>query len=1197
MPSINSPIDMKDNHYLKNELYELVKTDHAIFDFIQETSLDGIWYWDLDKPEEEWMSQKFWSVLGYDYKVMPHKPSAWQDIINAEDLKLATELFIKHCENPEIPYDQTIRYTHKNGSIIWIRCRGLAIRNNEGKPIRMLGSHQNITEYVNKKQKLDKNIALLSYTQKIAGIGSWELDIKTNEVFWTEELYNMYGFDSTLPPPPYTEHMKLFTPESWEQLSSALNLTKEEGIPYEMELNTIRKDGSNGYMWVRGEAEFDLKGNISHIKGVAQDITERKLAAEKIRINEERWQFAIEGSGDGIWEWRPQEKKTFYSNRWLEMLGYKPEEFTDNDYEWSSRLHPDDIEFTFAEISQNLSGQTDSFNFEYRIKNKEGNYLWMLNRGKVVERNANGEAIRVVGSHSDISKLKQTEQIIKVNETRLSLAVKGGGIGIWDWDILCDKLTWDDQMFVLYGVNKSDFTNAYEAWVNGVFEADKQKCNEEIQMAIKGQKDFNTEFRVQYTDGTIRNIKALATVLRDNEGNAIRMIGTNWDITAEKEAAAQVAAREEAEKANKAKSEFLANMSHEIRTPLNSVIGFTELLKKTQLTVVQQQYLNSANVSGHTLLGIINDILDFSKIEAGMLDLDFIKTDMVQLFEDSIDIVRFAAAEKDIELLLNIDHSMPRFAQVDPIRLKQILANLLGNAVKFTLKGEVELKIRYHADDGDKGKLSISVRDTGIGINKEQQSKLFKSFSQADSSTTRKFGGTGLGLVISQLIAEKMGSTIKIKSTAGVETIFYFDVTTRFEAGDKPDITKIKGVKRCLIIDDNANNRTIMKQMLNQWQIHSECCDSGFEALKIIEQTQPFDLIICDYKMPNNNGIETIRMLKTKLKLSFEKQPVILLHSSLDNIDLEKECLELGIHFRLSKPVKSNDLFIYLNNLYKENYTSPDVEIIESIKVNNINEKLKILIAEDVFLNMVLIKAMLSELGFNNEIIEAKNGIEAVEKYQKMSPDLILMDVHMPLLDGISATKKIRELELLSGNNVPIIALTAGAIKEEKENCFANGMNDFLTKPLEPEKIKSMLNKYLIKGEHSNEAPKNNNAEIESHIGYDELVNLFNNNSILKELMAMALKEIPARINEIGYAYKEKDQTKVKIAAHKLKGSSSSMRLSLLAKIAEKIESESNDNWSDNLILNLSELKAEWEIVKNIIHQKIDLNESYKFND
>ena len=269
---------MTDNHYLKKELYDLVKTDNTIFDFIQDSSLDGIWYWDLDNPEEEWMSPKFWSVLGYDYTVMPHKSSAWRDIVNADDLKLSNELFIKHCENPEIPFDQTVRYTHKNGSIVWIRCRGLAIRDKAGKPIRMLGSHQDITEYLKKEHSLDKNVALLNYTQKIAGIGSWELDLSTVEVFWTEEIYNLFGFDPQLPPPPFSEHMKLFTPESWEQLSDAISLTKEQGIPYELELTTLHKDGSKGYMWVCGEAERDAKGDITRLKGIAQDITKRKIA-------------------------------------------------------------------------------------------------------------------------------------------------------------------------------------------------------------------------------------------------------------------------------------------------------------------------------------------------------------------------------------------------------------------------------------------------------------------------------------------------------------------------------------------------------------------------------------------------------------------------------------------------------------------------------------------------------------------------------------------------------------------------------------------------------------------------------------------------------------------------------------------------------------------------------------------------------
>jgi CheY-like chemotaxis protein len=339
--------------------------------------------------------------------------------------------------------------------------------------------------------------------------------------------------------------------------------------------------------------------------------------------------------------------------------------------------------------------------------------------------------------------------------------------------------------------------------------------------------------------------------------------------------------------------------------------------------------------------------------------------------------------------------------------------------------------------------------------------------------------------------------------------------------------------------------------------------------------------------MPYINGIETIRMLKNKLNLSIEKQPVILLHSSLDNVQLEKECLELGIRFRLSKPVKSNDLFNYLNNLYTEN-TASIKKNIEAPQADTIFGKVKILIAEDVNLNMILIKAMLSDLGFNNEIIEAKNGIEAVEKYQKLSPDLILMDVHMPKLDGVKATKKIREIELSTGKNVPIIALTAGALKEERENCFANGMNDFLTKPLVPEKIKEMLNKFLIKGEHPNKLMNTNESENDLHVAYHELLNLFNNKSIVKEAFTIALKDLPAQLNELERACSEKHPGKISEIAHRLKGSSSSMRFGIMAQIADKIESESSDKWTDNIDLHYSELQAEWEIVKKIIKQKIN---------
>jgi signal transduction histidine kinase/CheY-like chemotaxis protein len=561
-----------------------------------------------------------------------------------------------------------------------------------------------------------------------------------------------------------------------------------------------------------------------------------------------------------------------------------------------------------------------------------------------------------------------------------------------------------------------------------------------------------------------------STGMTDSRGKPIGYLITISDITRQKknEEALRIA-KEEAEAANKAKSEFLASMSHEIRTPLNGVIGFTDLLRDTPLSPVQQQYVNNANVSGRTLLGIINDILDFSKIEANMLHLEMIKTDMIELMENSVDIVKYAAGKKNLELLLNIDPAMPRFAVTDPIRLKQVIANLLGNAVKFTGKGEVELKVRYNQLEDGKGKISVFVRDTGIGITEEQKGKLFKAFSQADSSINRKFGGTGLGLIISDLIVQKMNSKIQIDSKPGKGTTFFFDIITETEDDKKLDKGSIDKIKDCLIIDDNANNRFILEEMLTGWNIAHESCENGLEAMKLLEKTKPFDIIICDYKMPYLNGLETIRIIREKLKLTPEKQQVILLHSSSEDEILHRKCDELGVRFRLTKPVKSHDLYSYLCQVHKQEHkeNKPAISVDNEPQISGSHDMdFKVLIVEDVTMNMLMIKTIIGKMRPDAELIEAANGLEAVKQFENRQPDLIFMDVQMPEMDGMEATRKIRILEQNRGNHTPIIALTAGAFKEEQERCFAAGMDDFLTKPVEPDKIKAVLGKYLVKNQN-----------------------------------------------------------------------------------------------------------------------------------
>jgi len=519
-------------------------------------------------------------------------------------------------------------------------------------------------------------------------------------------------------------------------------------------------------------------------------------------------------------------------------------------------------------------------------------------------------------------------------------------------------------------------------------------------------------------------------------------------------------AQKEAQNASKAKSEFLANMSHEIPTPLNGVIGFTELLKNTSLSSIQAQYVNNANISGKTLLGIINDILDFSKIEAGMLHIEMIKTDIIELLTDSIDIVKYQADKKKLELLLNIEPSLPRFAVTDPIRLKQILANLLGNAIKFTENGEIELKVNYAALNNGLGTLSFFIRDTGIGISEEQKNKLFKAFSQADSSTTRKFGGTGLGLIISDLIAKKLGGKIMMESSLGDGSTFSFELTTKVEQGEPKEIGSIDQIKRCLIIDDNASNRKILGNLLSSWNIVTESCDNGLSGLKLLETSEPFDVVICDYIMPYFDGLDTIGLIREKLKLTPEEQPIILLHSLLEDVEIHKKCYELGVPYILTKPVKSYDLYSTLCQIKKtsnKGFISFSATPKEEIQLSN---TINILITEDVVMNMIMIKALIKKIYPKAILHEAINGREAVRLAKEINPDIIFMDIQMPELDGLEATKEIRQAEKELGGHVPIIALTAGAFKEEEEKCSAAGMDDFLTKPIEADKLKTLLIKY-----------------------------------------------------------------------------------------------------------------------------------------
>ena len=848
---------------------------------------------------------------------------------------------------------------------------------------------------------------------------------------------------------------------------------------------------------------------VSYI-AIRSDITKRKQMELEITEAVTLQASILESTDNGILVSDPDGRVIRYNKRFAELWGFSDEYDRDSRVLGGVLRQLENAEEA-AENVKSLIGSEDTENITL-LYLLDGRTYEQASIPMYVEGNPAGR----VWSFRDISKrvnaekglikaldlAEEIQESLSSEKRKTDLAVESSGLGIWEWDLKTNRLDWDEQMCLIYAASDDVVQNHlyYDYWESCVHVEDLEAASSSLSDAIEHKHDWHSEFRLCLPDGQIKYVKATAAYMAGDKERNPRMIGTNLDVTAERQMEKRlIALKNEAELANVTKSEFLANMSHEIRTPMNGVLGMLGLLLNTPLTDEQRHRAIVAQTSANALLTLINDILDFSKIDAGKLELESIDFNIRAMFDEFSEAMALQAQDKGLELIFDLTQIEHSTVKGDPGRLRQILANLVGNAIKFTSAGEVLVRAVLHPHGDDKWRIECSVNDTGIGISEHKLSELFDSFSQVDASTTREYGGTGLGLAISKQLCELMGGQISVRSEEGKGSCFNFSAILC--ASDSSElVVPVSDIAQLsiLIVDDNVTNREVLSGQLKHWG--AEVCEAkdGYDALSLCEeytsknQGSCFDVIFIDMQMPGMDGAELGALLQKDDRFSDSK---LILMTSMAHRGDAKRFADMGFSGYFPKPATTFNIFEALHVVvhggealrkadplltshYLRSVTLEDQNDIE------LDHTARLLVVEDNQVNQLVVLGILKELGFNADV--AGNGIEAISSLKAAIKDhcpydLILMDCQMPEMDGYEATQQIRkEVAGVENIDIPIVAMTANAMAGDREKCLAVGMDDYIAKPVSPSLLLEKLKKYLDGGQVV--APCQNEIQDETHL-------------------------------------------------------------------------------------------------------------------